>query len=152
MKEQAMLTVNDLMTILPSTVTPDASLRTILGIMKSGGFRQIPVLDEGRLVGIISDRDIRLVMSSPVVNFEHAVDETTLLNARAESCMTPAPISVTPTTPAYKAAEMLSLYKFGALPVVEGDMLVGIITVTDFLDHCAGRLKNEWNDSDQAVP
>jgi CBS domain-containing protein len=48
--------------------------------------------------------------------------------------MTAGPITVTPNTPAWRAAQMLSIYKFGALPVVDGEMVVGIISVTDFLD------------------
>jgi CBS domain-containing protein len=53
--------------------------------------------------------------------------------------MTPDPVTVSPDTPAYRAAEMLSAYKFGALPVVSGGELVGIITVTDFLDRFAAQ-------------
>jgi CBS domain-containing protein len=48
-------------------------------------------------------------------------------------------MTVTPDTPAYRAASMLSIYKFGAMPVVDGDALVGIITVTDFLDYFAAQ-------------
>ena len=129
-----MITVNDLMTLIPSTVTPDTPLRHIIGIMKSQGCRQLPVLDNGRLVGIISDRDVRLVMNSPIVLHGRWQDEDLLDKATAESCMTPNPVTVTPDTTAAKAAEMLALYKFGALPVVEGNILVGIITVTDFLE------------------
>ena len=129
-----MLTVNDLMTIVPNTVTPETPLRTVLGLMKTGGYRQIPVLDKGRLVGIISDRDVRLVINSPLILHERAQDEKLLDSVSVESCMTTDPISVTPDTPAYRAAEILSIYKFGALPVVEEDTLVGIITVTDYLN------------------
>jgi acetoin utilization protein AcuB len=46
-------------------------------------------------------------------------------------------MTVTPETPAYQAANMLSIYKFGALPVVDNGTLVGIITVTDFLNYFA---------------
>jgi len=137
-----MLTVNDLMTVVPNTVTPDTPLRNIIALMKAGGYRQIPVLKNGKLVGIITDRDIRLVMNSPMVLRDRIQDEELLKNVTVESCMTPNPVTVTPDTPAYEAAEMLSMYKFGALPVVEGDTLVGIITVTDFLDYFSDR-KNE---------
>jgi CBS domain-containing protein len=51
----------------------------------------------------------------------------------AESCMTAEPVTVTPETPAYEAAEMLATYKFGALPVVEGETVAGILSVTDLL-------------------
>jgi len=140
-----MITVNDLMTLIPSTITPDTPLRHIIGIMKSQGCRQLPVLDNGRLVGIISDRDVRLVMNSPIVLHGRWQDEELLDKATAESCMTPNPVTVTPDTPAAKAAEMLALYKFGALPVVEGNTLVGIVTVTDFLEFVVELLAEPTN-------
>lgn len=135
-----MLTVNDLMTLIPNTVTPDTPLRTIVGVMKSQGCRQLPVLDNGRLVGIITDRDVRLVMNSPIVLHGRWQDEELLDKVTAESCMTPNPVTVTPDTPAAQAAELLALYKFGALPVVEAGTLVGIVTVTDFLEWVAEEL------------
>jgi acetoin utilization protein AcuB len=138
-----MITVNDLMTVIPSSVSPNTSMRTVIGVMKTEGCRQLPVLDNGKLVGIITDRDVRLVMNSPVVLHGRWQDEELLDNVTAESCMTPNPISVTPNTPAYRAAEMLSIYKFGALPVLENDTVVGIITVTDFLDYAAKLLTED---------
>ena len=138
-----MITVNDLMTVIPSSVSPNTPMRTVIGVMKTEGCRQLPVLDNGKLVGIITDRDVRLVMNSPVVLHGRWQDEELLDNVTAESCMTPNPISVTPNTPAYRAAEMLSIYKFGALPVLENDTVVGIITVTDFLDYAAKLLTED---------
>lgn len=132
-----MLTVNDLMTVIPNTVTPSTKLRQVVDLMKSQNCRQLPVLENGKLVGIVTDRDIRLVMNSPLVLHGRWQDEEILDQVNAESCMTPNPMTVTPDTPAYRAASMLSIYKFGALPVVDGDSLVGIITVTDFLDYFA---------------
>ena len=130
-----MLTVNDLMTVIPLTVSPDTTLRNVIGIMKSEGCRQLPVLDKGKLIGIISDRDVRLIMNSPIVLHGRWQDEELLDKMTAEGCMTTNPITVSPDTSAKKAAEMLQTYKFGALPVVEEDTLVGIITVTDFLGY-----------------
>jgi acetoin utilization protein AcuB len=132
-----MLTVNDLMTVIPYTVTPGTPLRRVIEMMKTEGCRQFPVLDKGRLVGIISDRDVRLVINSPMVLHGRWQDEELLDKVLVDSCMTANPMSVTPETPAYRAAKMLSLYKFGALPVIDDDDLVGIITVTDFLDYFA---------------
>jgi acetoin utilization protein AcuB len=130
-----MLTVNDLMTVNPATIAPEAPLRRVIELMKNQGCRQLPVLDDGRLVGIITDRDVRLAMNSPLVVHGRSQDEEILDHVTAESCMTPDPLTVTPDTPAYRAASMLSVYKFGALPVVDGGVLVGIITVTHFLDY-----------------
>ena len=132
-----MLTVNDLMTVIPYTVTPGTCLRRVIEMMKTEGCRQFPVLDEGKLVGIISDRDVRLVINSPMVLHGRWQDEELLDKVLVDSCMTANPMSVAPETPAYRAAKMLSLYKFGALPVIDDDDLVGIITVTDFLDYFA---------------
>jgi acetoin utilization protein AcuB len=138
-----MLTVNDLMTAVPDTVTPSTPLRTVIGIMKTRGYRQIPVLDNGKLVGIVTDRDIRLIMNSPVILHDRSQDEELLTKVSVESCMTPNPVTVTPETPAYRAAEILSMYKFGALPVIERDTLVGIITTTDFLDYFSANVAGE---------
>lgn len=133
-----MLTVRDIMTTSPCTVKPDTLLQDVINLMKITGCRQMPVLvDEGRLVGIVTDRDVRLAMNSPIVLHGRWQDEELLARVTAESCMTPNPISIEPEMPAYRAAEMLSAYKFGALPVVESGKLVGIITVTDFLDRFA---------------
>ena len=132
-----MLTVNDLMTVIPNTVTIDTPLRSLIGLMKSQGYRQLPVLDKGKLVGIVTDRDVRLVMNSPIVLHGRWQDEEILDKVTAESCMTPNPITVSPDTPAFRAAEMLNTYKFGAMPVVDEGALVGIITVSDFLEHFA---------------
>lgn len=133
-----MLTVNDLMTVQPNFVAPETSLRTILLIFENEGFRQVPVVDDGKLVGIITDRDIRRVLNSPLSSRGYIENEAILDEVAAEGLMTVNPISVTPETPAYEAAEMLGVYKFGALPVlgVKGE-LAGIISVTDFLDYFA---------------
>lgn len=134
-----MLTVNDLMTPIPNTVASSTHLRQVMEIMKTENCRQLPVLQDGKLVGILTDRDIRLVMNSPLVLHGRWQDEEILDQITAESCMTPNPMTVSPDTPAYRAANMLSIYKFGALPVVDDDTLVGIITVTDFLDYFAAQ-------------
>ncbi len=133
-----MLTVRDIMTTNPCTVKQDTLLQDVIKLMKITGCRQMPVLvDGGRLVGIVTDRDVRLAMNSPIVLHGRWQDEELLVRVTADSCMTPNPICIEPETPAYRAAEMLSAYKFGALPVVESGTLVGIITVTDFLDRFA---------------
>ena len=132
-----MLTANDLMTISPLTVEPDTSLREATALMNDIGNRQLPVVEEGVLVGILTDRDIRLMVNSPL-NSDDPVERIRLLDQYdVASCMTRDPVTITPNTPIYRVAQLLSIYKFGAFPVVEGDNLVGIITVTDLLNHMA---------------
>lgn len=126
--------VGDLMTADPDTVLVTATLRDVLQHMKQDNCRQLPVLDsQRRLAGIITDRDVRLAMNSPLLLRERWQDEALLDSVTAESAMTAGPLTVAPGLPAYEAAEMLATHKFGALPVVEGEALVGILSVTDIL-------------------
>lgn len=135
-----MLTVKDLMTYDPDVVAPDTPLKQAIVLMNRARRRQLPVVDEnGHLLGIITDRDVRLAVNSPLVDSKpldrlHLMEEVLV-----EQCMTPSPRAVNPDTPIYETAEILAKYKFGALPVVEGEELVGIITVTDLLEQMALR-------------
>ena len=132
-----MLTTNDLMTIDPETVTQDAPLREVVAIMNRANIRQVLVVDGKKLLGIVTDRDVRLAVNSPLTSIE-PLERLELLNGyKARDCMTSNPRSVAPETPIHKVAELLSMYKFGALPVVKNDELVGIITVTDLLNQMA---------------
>ena len=84
-----MLAVRDLMTVDPETVGVDTPLRDIVNIMKRSACRQLPVVDgEGHVVGIITDRDVRLAMNSPIVLHGRWQDERLLDTATASSCMT----------------------------------------------------------------
>ena len=132
-----MLRTNDLMTIDPEIVNLDAPLREVVAAMNRANIRQILVVDGKKLVGIVTDRDVRLAVNSPLTS-EEPLERLELLNGyTAKDCMTANPRSVTPETPIHKVAELLSMYKFGALPVVKDDELVGIITVTDLLNQMA---------------
>ncbi len=132
-----MLAVRDIMSHYPITVSATTSLREILRLMQVHTIRQVPVLEQNEVIGIVTDRDIRLAFQSPLLTSNNdankLIDEIT-----AERCMTPNPVIVTPDTPVYKAAEILAAHKFGALPVVQGGILVGIITVTDLMRYMAG--------------
>jgi acetoin utilization protein AcuB len=125
------------------TVALNTPLGLVVTRMNRNGCRQLPVLDGDKLVGIITDRDVRLAINSPALGgeqLERHQERATLLNQlTVESCMTPDPITVTPDTPAHKAADLMGLYKFGALPVLEHEALIGIITVTDFLKYMASK-------------
>ncbi|HEY85886.1 MAG TPA: CBS domain-containing protein [Chloroflexi bacterium] len=129
-----MLKVQDLMTPNPVAVSQDTSLKKVWKLMKVEDHRHLPVINrQGELTGIITDRDLRLAMNSPYVLHERKEDEHLLASNTALGIMTDKPFTVAPNDPAYQAAEILGLHKFGALPVVEGKTLVGIISVTDFL-------------------
>ncbi len=137
-----MLTVREIMTPSPVCVHPETLLKEVIGVMKQKGCRQLPVVDEaGDLVGIITDRDVRLVLNSPLTLRDRKDDIHLLNTVTALACMTPDPETVEPNTPAIRAAEILLLHKFGALPVVEDNHVVGIITVSDILKSYIDLLK-----------
>ncbi len=129
------LLVADIMTHHPVTIEPTATLKEAVRLMVEGGFRRLPVVDqEGRLIGIVTDRDIRLATDSPVVLHERSQHEYHITHVVVESCMTPDPIAVKPATPVADVIRLMQERKIGGLPVVMGDQLVGVVTETDVLD------------------
>ena len=130
------VTVNELMTVNPNTVTLGTTLQDALATMNGVGCRQLPIVDDEKLVGMITDRDLRLAIDTPALDQEFSV-RAELLQEPVLNYMTTDLITISPDVSAQKAAEMLSLYKFGSLPVVDNDILVGILSVTDFLTYGA---------------
>jgi acetoin utilization protein AcuB len=119
-------------------VSSGTHLRDVMIKMNQAGFRHLPVVRNDQLSGIITDRDVRLAVNSPVVNGDaELIRESVLDELRVDSCMTPDPQCVSADTPAHEVAELLSLNKFGAMPVVDEGKLVGMISYVDFLEHYA---------------
>ena len=137
-----MLTVRSLMTPDPKTIGPLVPLHSVLAIMNQGGWHHLPVVDEGLLVGMITDRDVRLAVNSPLIFDESRLPRAAVLESIvASECMSRDPVTIDVNAAARHAADTLAVHGFGALPVLENDRLVGIITVTDFLRHYAdGRI------------
>ena len=112
--------ISRLMTYGAVTVSSHDSLQTAENLMREGGFRRLPVVDDEKLAGIISDRDIRA----------HA---GYLELTKVSAAMTPDPKTVTPRMSVEDAARLMIEHKIGGLPVVEDGQLVGVITTTDVL-------------------
>lgn len=108
------------MTKDPVTVAPDTSLAEAQAKMRAGGFRFVPVVDEGYLVGVISDRDVRPYTGQ-------------LADIEVGSVMTREAVTVTPRASIREVARLLVECDVGGFPVVEGRKLVGVITTTDVL-------------------
>ena len=133
-----MLRVKDLMSDSLEVVSPDAHIHDALTRMNQAGFRHLPVAANDVLIGIITDRDIRLAVNSPVVAADADLTRESVLDGiRVEDCMTPDPQVVSPDTPLHEVADLLTLNKFGAMPVVDDGKLVGMISYIDFLKHYA---------------
>ena len=127
--------VRDVMTPNPVTIGPNQSIGTALARLRRGNFRRLPVVENGKLVGIVTDRDLRLAMNSPYVLREGWYDSYLMEHIEVRNCMTAHPITISPVDDLIEAARLLKTHKFGGLPVVQEDgKLVGILTETDMLD------------------
>ena len=127
------LRVGDIMSVSPVTVTPSTSVHAAQALMQQRKIRHLPVLKDGRLVGMISDRDIRLVLPSPATSLtvweiRHLLDKLTVGEVMTYFVMTTAP-----DCPVTEAVGRMLGHKVGALPVVEDSQVIGILTRTDVL-------------------
>jgi acetoin utilization protein AcuB len=126
--------IQQIMTTNPTTVGPQDILRTAIEKMAAVGCRRLPVVEQGQLVGIVADLDIRQALNSPIVLHERWQDEDLMDSAPIQACMTFDPVTVRPQTPVIEAARLMRNRKIGGLPVLDEGRLVGIVTETDMLD------------------
>lgn len=122
--------VEELMTSNAMTVQVDTTLGEATALCRTTSIRHLPVAQGERLVGILSDRALRRAHG------ERLPDETPV-----EDLMASDPVTVGPRQHLSVAARRLLEYKISSLPVVLGDRLIGILTLTDVLDHCMGSLR-----------
>ena len=103
-------------------------------LMAKHRINQLPVLDDDRLIGIVTDRDIRdAYPTSMMINHAKAIDEFAE-KITVEEVMSRDIFVVRPETPLVQAVSLLRKHRIGSLPVVKNQQLVGIITRSDILD------------------
>ncbi|HYB44081.1 MAG TPA: CBS domain-containing protein [Candidatus Methylomirabilis sp.] len=125
--------VRELMTGAVVTVRPDTPVFDARQTMFKERIRHLLVTEDKRLVGIVTDRDIRLNLPSQATSL--SVWEVNYLLARltVDEVMTKGVIIIGPDREARDAARLMLEHKVGALPVLDGEHLIGIITETDVL-------------------
>ncbi len=124
------LTLKDLMTPLPQTIGHDIPVKKAIAMMEEKDIRHLPVLEGGQLVGILSDRDLKIVEMVP------GGDEVL-----TETLMTDEAIIVSPTTLVRDAITKMLTRKVSSLIVrAEGDQPWGIFTTTDALKYLAEKV------------
>lgn len=111
------------------SLSPTASGDEAADLMREHGLRHLPVVDGGRLVGIVSDRDVR-----------REFGRGQLEGSAVRDWMSANPLTARPDERLSTAARTLASSRISALPVVRGGELVGILSATDVLGACAGRL------------
>lgn len=126
--------VRDCMTRGAVTIHADALVRGAVEVMRSRKIRHLPVVDrEDRLVGIVTDRDVRQVIFDPAVQARLGAAADALRDLTVGDIMTRAVITVPSGAEIRHAARLMHERKIGALPVVDGERVVGILTETDVL-------------------
>jgi len=127
------MNVRDLMTPNPITVGPDTGVFEARQLMLKERIRHLLVVEDGRLVGIVTDRDIRLNLPSQATSL--SVWEMNYLLARLTvgKVMSTAVITVGPDRDAADAARLMLGHKIGAVPVVDWGRVIGILTESDIV-------------------
>jgi CBS domain-containing membrane protein len=126
--------VSDVMTRDVVSVAEDDTLANLLGAMKALRFRHLPVTDEDRLIGLLTERDLLGLASSTLLPHHGMQDQTLQERFRVRDVMIRDVLTVSPETSLQKAGKLLLKQRFGCLPVVDGNnVLVGILTASDFI-------------------
>jgi CBS domain-containing protein len=140
--------VRDWMTPNPVTAPSDMPLPEALETMKAHHIRRLPVVERGRLVGIVTRGDLRGAQPSAATSL--SIFELHYLVGRIllSEIMTRNPITVSPDTTIHAAARLMLQHKVAGLPVVSDGQVVGIITESDIFR----LVVKTWEQADEPVP
>ncbi len=123
--------VRNWMTREPITVDVKTTLPEAHRLMKECRIRRLPVMEHGKLVGIVTLGDVREASPSDATTLSIFELNYLLSRLTVSEIMTRNPITVTPETPIRQSAKLMLEHKIGGLPVMENNKLVGIITESD---------------------
>ena len=126
--------VRQFMTSQVFTVSPEDTVANTMALMREKKINRLPVVEKGKLIGIVTDGDLREVSPSPATTL--SIFELNYLVAKTpiRSVAVKKVITCNPETKIEEAALLMREHEVGALPVLEEGKLVGIITETDILD------------------
>jgi acetoin utilization protein AcuB len=134
--------VLDVMSTNPLAVSPTDTVGQADELMYENHYRQLPVVKNNQLLGIVTDRDIRAFLSDSLL--ATPAEREAVLNTKVEEVMTREPITLSPDDELETAVELLISEKFGGAPVLDGaEGLVGIVTYVDLLRCFLDRLNEE---------
>jgi acetoin utilization protein AcuB len=127
-------TVKHVMTEHPVTAGPDMPLRQAVALMRERKIRHLPVVEEsGRLVGMLTDRDVRHAAFVPALADHLSWELRRLKSLRVRDVMTWSVVTTHPEATLAQAGMTMFQRRIGSLPVVQDGRLVGILTETDVL-------------------
>ncbi|WP_019851593.1 CBS and ACT domain-containing protein [Desulfitobacterium sp. PCE1] len=134
MERVILMYVKQFMTSRVFTVSPEDNIADTMALMREKQINRLPVVEKGKLVGIVTDGDLREVSPSPattlsIFELNYLVGKTPIRDVAVKKVIT-----CTPDTKIEDAALLMREHGIGALPVVENSKLVGIVTESDIFD------------------
>jgi len=136
--------VSELMTPNPITIAHDQTVGKAIEMMTRRDVRRLPVTKDGKLVGIISDRDLRQMGGRASLKLPKSNEDAAYLKLPVEEAMTLNVITIREKHTVEDAIRMMMKYKISGLPVVDGEgALVGMLSELDVLKYCLGVLERE---------
>lgn len=128
--------VQELMSKKVITIAPDDKIDRVFFLLNFEKIRHLPVVDRGKVVGMVSDRDMKRTLGAlkKQIPVSKGGEITVVIKSRqVRTIMKRGVITTAPNADASEAASIMAKRKIGALPVVQHGQLVGIITSTDIL-------------------
>lgn len=131
------MVVQEIMSENPIAIEANQTVREAMNRLLSEDIRHLPVLDNGLLVGMLSDRDVRSIASATLSG-----EVSDQLAAPVSDLMTSDPITVDPEADVGEVIDLMIEHKVGALPVVAEDRLVGIVSYVDVLRYAKSEIED----------
>ena len=142
MAKYSWMRVSDLMTRNPVSVSPSATIAEADELMAENRIRQLPVVENSTLVGVVTDRDLRSFLSGSL--FCPPEERERVLATKIGDVMTTNPFTLSPDDELQEAVERLLDQKTGGAPVTDAsDGLAGIITYIDLLQCLLNRIQED---------
>jgi CBS domain-containing protein len=129
--------VKDIMAKEVTTLGRNDSLDLADDVMSQSRIRHLPVIDEGRVVGVVSQRDLFKSALAAALGYGETAQKKLLKTLRVKEVMSEPAVTIAPEAMIKEAVRLMLEKKIGCLPVVQGHTLVGIVTETDLLRYVA---------------
>src|SRR5918996_186998 len=126
-------TVRDIMATEVATLGRNDSLQLAKDIMTLGRVRHFPVIDDGTVVGVVSQRDLYKASLGSVMKYGEKAQRAFLEGIAVKEVMSEPPVTIAPHASVQEAARLMMEKKIGCLPVLEDTRLVGLVMETDML-------------------
>ncbi|MEO5366285.1 MAG: CBS and ACT domain-containing protein [Magnetococcus sp. WYHC-3] len=126
--------IEDIMSRTPISAAPEASLAELEHLMARHHVHHVPIVQDGRLLGMVAHQDLLAARPSPVTTLTRGEVNYLLERVTARQIMKPHPVVCSPDTLVEEAGLLLRRHGIGSLPVLESQRLVGMVTTEDILD------------------